>query len=392
MNSKYCFILLSLLLFSCTRTISVKNEKKGKLTATHYLVQSGVKRILLDYETAPKPPYMQMIEGANGEQILTFLNPHKNAIYFYDYDKGIQLGRTIYEKEGPNGILRMTAYYIHNMDSIYVQNMPMIELALTDNAGNVKHRISLRDNRTDWYNYLPQYILYTVIPIIKIQDKLILTGLQTVAIPPEAINERYFAACIDIKTNEIEYMYTYPEELCGSNANWEGDQSTFVYPELSPAGEMIHSFPMSHDIYIAPWNSNDFKTVYAGSNNASAINSINLDPKRTTREVFLAKRMKEDWYTAVRYDPYRKVYYRILLQGIPGATHGTRREEKPIAVIIMDEQFNYMGETVIGTGEEWNWINTFVTREGLNIEYISNDEQDEDYMTFKIFTIEKIDQ
>jgi hypothetical protein len=56
----------------------------------------------------------------------------------------------------------------------------------------------------------------------------------------------------------------------------------------------------------------------------------------------------------------------------------------------MDEQFNYLGETLIGKAEEWNWTNSFVTQEGLNIEYIDDNDMDEEHLNFKIFTIEKL--
>ena len=94
-------------------------------------------------------------------------------------------------------------------------------------------------------------------------------------------------------------------------------------------------------------------------------------------------------YAAVLYDKFRNIYYRFLLKGLPGATFSTPKEEKPIIIIIMDENFNYLGETNIGTGKEWNWNNTFITREGLNIEYIGDD-LNEDYLTFKIFSLNSI--
>lgn len=56
----------------------------------------------------------------------------------------------------------------------------------------------------------------------------------------------------------------------------------------------------------------------------------------------------------------------------------------------MDEQFEYLGEKLIGTAEEWNWTNSFVTEEGLNIEYIDPKDIEETYMNFKIFTIKQI--
>jgi hypothetical protein len=380
-------------LFSCTPIANIKNEKAGQLTATHQLVESSEKKVLLDNESAPKPPYMQMIKSADGGQVLTFLNPYKNAIYFYDYENIAYVGRIEYEKEGPNGILSPTGYYVQNMDSIYVYNMPMTEVVLTDSTGIVKQRISLRgDERKDWYSYFPQYILSTSINFIKIKDKLLLTGLLARSIPSQMIDDFRFTACIDMKTTEVEYMYTYPKELYGYDYNWEGGLATSVFPELSPSGEIIHSFAVSHNLYITPWNSNDYKIVYAGGNNVSTIRSINWGEFMTTPlEVMQTYYATEDMYAAIHYDLYRKVYYRILLQGIPDATVVTDKEEKPVVVIIMDEQFNYMGETVLGPWQEWNWQNSFVTPEGLVMEYFNPDlDSEEEYLTLKTFAIEKM--
>lgn len=58
----------------------------------------------------------------------------------------------------------------------------------------------------------------------------------------------------------------------------------------------------------------------------------------------------------------------------------------------MDKHFKYLGETTLGTFYEWNWTNSFVTKEGLNIEYIDENDVDERYMSFKIFTPENYNQ
>ena len=392
MNSKYFLAIFFVLFVSCTHTIKVKNEKEGQLTATHRLITGDLKRIEIDDETAPQSTYMQIVDDTSGVQLMTFYNRYTHSINYFDYAAGKKLGATKYEREGPNGIFNVTGYYFLNKDSIFVHCIPTAELILTDNDGIVKKRWSLRgDGREKWFNFFPQFASSTVIPIIKIQDNLILTGLQTVAIPAEAIDDRPFAASLNFKTDEIKYIYNYPKEYYGFNTNWEGDLATFVYPELSPAGEITLSFPMSHNLYIAPWDSDDFRTVYAGSNYASTIHSIDMEPKKTPMEVIRDHWAHEDKYMAIRYDQYRQLYYRIIIHGIPGADRSTREVEKPISVIVMDEQFNYMGETVIGTGEQWNWKNMFVTREGLNIEYIGIEEEDEDYMIFQIFNVEKIE-
>jgi hypothetical protein len=142
---------------------------------------------------------------------------------------------------------------------------------------------------------------------------------------------------------------------------------------------------------MAGWDSEIYKTVFAGSNVAGTIHSVGWDdPPHTPDELLYAYFAEEDIYTAVLYDKWRRLYYRFMLQGIPGAAYGTGKEKKPVIVIVMDELFNYLGETVIGTGEEWNWSNSFVTEEGLNIEYIDDSDTDEEFLNLKIFTVKEL--
>ena len=388
----YYYIILVILFWGCTHTVSIKNEREGKLTANYQLVVGSEKKILLDYDTAPKPPYMQMIKGELGEQILTFLNPYKYAIYFYNYENGELIRKIEYEKEGPNGILRLEGYYIKNMDSIYVFS-GMVELALTDSTGHVKQRISLRDNRTDreWARYYPQYFLSTVNPLIETQGKLILTGTEPSGIRDSLIRKFHFTSCVDLKTGNVQFVHSYPEELYGSDVNWQDFYYTQGYREISPSGEWLYSFPVSHDVYITQLDAEGYKTVYAGSNVARTIRPINADRRNTPYEIIHTHFLNHDLYFALLHDPYRNVYYRFMLQGMPDATIQTRIEEKSIVVILMDEQFNYMGETVIGPWEKWNWGNSFVTSEGLMIEYHDPDlDSEEEYLHFKTFTIEKL--
>ncbi|MDR2909952.1 MAG: DUF4221 domain-containing protein [Bacteroidales bacterium] len=393
MRPLYRFVLLSMALFSCNPIASIKNEKEGKLTATHQLVESSEKNILLDNESAPKPPYMQMIKSAEGEQILTFLNPYKNAIFFYDYENGILVDKIEYEKEGPDGILSPAGYFIKSMDSVYVYNKARFELALTDSLGHVKQRISLIGNSSgyEWTMYYPQYFFYTVNPLFEANGKLVLTGMSPFSIADSLIGKFKFTANVDIKSGNVEFMHTYPEELYGSGAIWDGEFYTQAHPVLSPDGELIHSFPVSHDVYVARRGVEDYKTVYAGSNTAGTINSIDNRGGRVSNEDILPHILQYDFYNGIMYDTYRKVYYRLMLQGIPNATVNTSVFEKPVVVIIMDEQFNYMGETVLGPWQEWNWQNSFVTPEGLVMEYFNPDlDSEEEYLTLKTFTIEKM--
>lgn len=65
-------------------------------------------------------------------------------------------------------------------------------------------------------------------------------------------------------------------------------------------------------------------------------------------------------------------------------------KDKPIVVIIYDEELNYLGETDLGSAKECHWENAFVSKEGLNIEWIKPNDIDEDFLTLKIFVLKKI--
>ncbi|MDR1258032.1 MAG: DUF4221 domain-containing protein [Tannerellaceae bacterium] len=391
---KICFIYTSLsiaMLVSCTdRVATIKNEKAGKLVATHQLTAVAEKRIFLDDDTAPQPPYMQMIEDVPGMRILTFLNPHNQSVYLYDYDTERYIKKISYEKEGPDGILNPAGYYIKNMDSIYVYNMPLIELVLTDSAAHVKDKISFYNKEPDWALYNPQYLFSTTCPMINTGNRLVLPGMVPFSFPDTLIDKFRFTTHIDLGTGRIEYHNTYPEKLYGHNYNWNDVVFTQAYPALSPTGEIIFSFPVSHNLYVTKPGTDDYTTVYAGSNVARTIRSIDREQRGTPSELIWVSYLQQDTYSAILYDPWRHVYYRFMEQGIPDATTATQAKEKPIIIILMDELFNYMGETAIGTGSEWNWKNSFATEEGLNIEYIDNKDLDEAYLNFKIFKIQSL--
>lgn len=388
----YHCICLVLILTSCSHELaSIKNERKGTMSATYQLAAMKEKQFYLDSVTAPRPIYMQLLRNKTGARILSFLNVYNSSIYFYDYSNAEYIKRIQYNKEGANSILRPQGYYVKNMDSIYVYDMMKIEIVLTDSLGNCKHRIPLKNSVDDkWALYYPQYSLSTVVPFLENQGKLILTGYSPFSLPQKNIRDFLFTTYIDLKTNQVLYHHKYPEELYGHDFNWEGGFATIVYPCISAENKLIHSFPVSHNLYLSKFEDEKSIKIYGGSNIAKTIHSIDHEQRRTSNELIAENYLQQDLYGAIIHDPYRKMYYRFFLQGIPNATINTSKDEKPIIVIMMNEQFEYLGETVIGTGKEWNWTNSFVTSEGLNIEYIDNNDIDEYYLNLKIFIPKRI--
>jgi hypothetical protein len=204
-------------------------------------------------------------------------------------------------------------------------------------------------------------------------------------VPDTLIDKFKFTAHIDYRNSQVDFYNTYPQSLYGFNYNWEGEIFTEVFTDLHPDGDkLICSFPVSHDLYLTELESGIYRKVYAGSNFVQTIRSVAKDPRKVSRSELILHVIKQNEYAAIKYDKWRKVYYRFLLKGMPDADIHTQYKEKPIAVIMMDEDFKYLGETVLGPWKQWNWHNSFVTKEGLNIEYLDENDIEEVNLSLKI--------
>ncbi|MDR2810206.1 MAG: DUF4221 domain-containing protein, partial [Tannerellaceae bacterium] len=74
-----------------------------------------------------------------GKEYFTIRNPETNDIHFYDMATRRPEFKVSFAREGNHGVGRITGYYIHNLDSIFLMpNIQMISLA--DTSGIVKDR------------------------------------------------------------------------------------------------------------------------------------------------------------------------------------------------------------------------------------------------------------
>lgn len=388
------YILLSLvgIFFSCANnTAEIKNKKEGDLTSTFELHLLDTKKIYLDDDTAPKIRCSQMFVDSSGVRQLTFLNIYNNSIYFYNYESTQFIKKIEFNKKGKHEVLKPKGYYIKNLDSIYIYDNKTIEVLITNKMSEVINRISLRGKEDSkfWFEKYPQYNLETVKPFIETSGELLLTGVFY-NLPHALINKKKFMARINLTTNHVKFDHTYPIDIYGNDYNWTGGLYTDVYSQIHPTmNKIIYSFPASHDLYVTDLFSDDCEKVYAGSNFSNKIKSINKEIEKTSMNDISQHIIENDSYAAILYDKYREVYYRFFRKAIPYSSIHTKWEEKPVSIIIMDKDFQYLGETTLGKWSEWHWENSFVTEEGLNIEYLDRDDIDESALNLKVFIPKK---
>lgn len=372
---------------SSNNVVTLKNDMQGKLTPTVKLELAGEKKFPLDSVSAPRVQYMQLFRGDSNTWNLSFLNTYASAIYIYDY-AAMGIKKIIkFSKNDKTGINTPLGYFLKTPDSIYVYNKKNNELVLINDSSKVLQRISLINKRSfhelSWTYSYPQYYPAAAAPLMRSGGQLVFPGQYMLSLPDSISGRFKFESHINFDDSLVTFSRQYPAELYGHNYFWE-NEGLFnnVYCDSAAGNKMVYSFPVSHNIYLANADKEGYTTLFGGSNEAGAITSFK---KKLTAEELILKVCQMDLYAAIKYDPYRKVYYRLLRKAMPGATFSNRINDKPLSVIIFDEHFKYMGETVIGTCNDFNWENIFVTAEGLNIAYVDKKDLSESYLYFKVF-------
>lgn len=391
------YIMITCLFISCHNSagIEVKNSKRGSLKAAKKLEAGGDKKFSLDSLSAPRPPYIQLYDDTSGNAYIAMLSGYSKNIFIYNYDSS----GTPVNQIPINTVQMPLAFHIRNMDSIYVYNDKMMEMVLLNNRSEIVSKVSLINDESmkdlSWTNRYPQYVPHTVNAIIEHEGKLVFPGQFIWTLPDTIAQQFKFTSLIDINSNKVSYVHKYPYSIYGHGYLWDEPMFTGVYYDATPDHKkMVYSFPVSHDLVIADLDTDKETTVYGGSNEAGHITSLDADKFKkksaAPNEYIYQKACTSDLYGGILYDKYRNVYYRFLRKALPEKGVRLRWENKKVAVVVMDQDFKYLGETEIGDLNEFYPDNSFVTKEGLNVEYVAPDDVEEKFLTFRIFTLKDI--
>jgi len=353
-------------------------------------------RFPLDSLTGQKPQYIQVVEGEDGNRSFTFFNSLNHSLYFYDFDARAIDKIVPYEREGPNGIARPTGYHIINEDSIYIFNILSNELIRTNSKGESFERISMIGGESmsssQWALLYPQFFPQSVTPFISNQKEIIVAGSYMWAIPDSIISTFKFTANINLNDNSVQYQHGYPSEIFGSKFNWDDPFYTTVHYDLnSSTQEMIYSFPITHDLYVGELGESNLRKVESARDVKSILPLMTNNAGVATRMEMTEHVKQTDIYGGIKYDPHRNLYYRLLKKGINNVAEDISWQEKPIIILILDENLEYVGEYEIGLLKDWNTENMLVTKEGLLIEYLGSEKaEDEDFIIFKLFEVAEL--
>lgn len=374
-------LLILALLSSCSSDDNLKFENQFTLVKRDSITFE------LDSISTARSQSIHLMETEK-TLIFSFLNRQYNSIYFYDFNTTDLLFIKSYPKEGLHGVGKISAHYVHSLDSIYLFRYDGSQLYLTSSNQKIKNKFSLLNTSNPSMPPFPG----STRPIIKLENKIFITawGDQKEYYKNSSYESNKFIE-LNVLDSTLSYFLGYPAIY--NEGVWGIQFHVFYHDFNETNNSLIISYPIDNNIYKVDLATKQQVSFYAGStyfkevaplSNARRVTNIN--PLEEVKNQLL-----QSWYGAVKYDEYRNVYYRIVHHPIEETdfqeAHPIRSKFQPQSIIILNKYMEKIGEVMLPKFQYFT-SNLLITERGLYIEKL--DFENEDLLSYDLFTLEKI--
>jgi hypothetical protein len=270
-------------------------------------------------EATSNIPYSSHIfsDDLNKKELVCTLNSLTNSVQLYSLDGKKQL-EIICEKEGPNGVGEIASFLYCGIDSLYVLNTSSYRMYRVSNKGTILNTYILPPPDNNKYYSSPFYQLGSSLSIHN--NKLFIPSLPGIFYYKDQKNylsSGMLSIVLDLKSGLTTYQIPFPnKELLENSVYSPRLISPFCIDNIDN-NERIYSFNADHAVYS-----------YTSDGKLSSTNLM--------KSKFTPKKLKElpywtwvndpiqeflhfinnTFYEELYYDPYRKLYYRLVKHGI----------------------------------------------------------------------------
>lgn len=304
---------------------------------------------------------------------LSYRTSRKINIYNYNsrkLEKSIQ-----FKKEGPDGVgSDIAAFYIDDFDNIYIYSYWERTIYLTNSMTKVKDKYNIPNDVN-----LPIIEPHIMCPMLKVKDMIYMSGVfngtEKAERPLLEINFK------NKKTKALGYPPYATNKWNFYRKNWP----KFDY--VSGKDFFVIGYDMLDSLYLL--RNNITNRFYAKSKFLDGA-TIPLSKKSKISDGLKSKDelneyLISDSYWGIKYDPFRRCYYRF---GIRGRTlkEAYAFERAKAIVMVLDENLKYVGEMELPQDLYIDMV--FVTEKGL---FIANnrlyDQINENNLIFYIYNL-----
>jgi hypothetical protein len=300
----------------------------------------------------------------NNERFILYFDVFKDNIHIINYETS--KSRSINLRFPHTNLIER--FYAISLDSIFLLEYHASSIIyLVDADGELLNKFPLGKNQGSIIS-CEQEPMWS-------NNKLMLPGYT-------ASEKPIYPVCYIYDTKTEQYypdkIIDYPEFYYKENYWMQNYQEPYTHVRDNT---IIYSFPASHKVYLYDVEKQKIKEYNAGS---SLIKELHPFPQKISPAAdvdYLKYWFESPAYYKVIHDPYRKMYYRIV--GMPSDKFNIKDQttyRKKTAVIIFDEEFNFLGETLFD--EQHEIVRAFVNKDGLHFRYNFEKENE---MIYKIY-------
>ena len=382
-HARMCYFYLLLLFMVSCRFEGVKNDQCDLHENRCVLHLVGKKEFHVNENISVLTQYIQYIDTLN---LFSLYNKYDNAIYFFDYPDGKQKRKIQLMREGDNGVGLIQGYDYVNEDSIFVYNYGTGYAYMVNSEGKLLWKKSLPVLDAAWSDLRPAFpYVETDSPIVYADRKLFFCGMRSSESPLETSTNSPIMTIYDFQTDSVFFRLNYPEQY--QKYSWGGGFCRRPYFTVNRHKSLaVVSFPQDHNLYVYSLQDGKQSKYYSGSRLVDRIEAydekkgVQSDENRVLRWFYSVPP-----YRCVIYDKKRDLYYRLACLSEKKNADEFISATQPIVLIVLDGQFNYIGEAVLPEDVDFRRTNCFSTDGGFFIQALTDND---DLMTFYQFKVD----
>lgn len=322
---------------------------------------------------------------------LALLNMMNNSIEFYDLNMRKLVKELKIPKEGSNSFGALHSYFINNFDTLIMLSLVPQKLALMDTSGNILKTIPYNkdiNNRTTQISrplgggrpFKSGNNIYLSQTYKALESNGILTKAGQM--------NSFLNLVVDLNSGVCNFLpLTYPEQLTGQDVSTMRTIRTMGHGNC-----FVYQFSNISDLFIT-YDNVEFERRPVETNYQLILQkSTNIF---TDIETGLRQKLNFDDFINLYYDDYRECYYALIRKRSDDNVKSKSLSGKFLYpecyILILDKDLRHLGE-VHFPPDKYSFQMFFITPEGVYIseDHINNPSFSEDYMRFRLFTLEKI--
>jgi Domain of unknown function (DUF4221) len=383
-NFRYHTIFILILTSSFTQCQSTKIEIKYE----EGTVVNSEREVLLtkdEWELVSPNPILYSIYSIKNNQkdsYLTLFDEVSQNIYIMSLNQN----KIIYQIDFKNKITKdntLESIYLHNFDSIFIQQSNSI--SLIDTKGLEKFNIFInQSNRRNMTMSNKSYGLPLYFDTIT--NKLLIGQYcSSCGFNDKKYFQQNIKVALDLSTKKFkEIPFSFSNKY---QQGYYGFANTAYH--IMNDSFSIFSFQADPNIYVYNMKNGNLSVKGGQSSFHSSINELSLTDKNDSNKK-MAHLTLSPLYLEILWDPYRKLYYRIFakaqLERNPDGSYNSWRN-KPRVLMVFDENFSLVTE--IALDKTFIFFPIFVAEKGLYINAMKEKTLNENTQFFKILKFEK---